>query len=704
MTNTTRQNLRHNAWLLYLLGGSVFLLAYYCIPQSSEWNPARVFTYCLISASAVPAMLYGIAWHRPTPRLPWLMIAGSQIVYALADTSFYIAHFLFGSTRFPALADVFYIAHYPLILVGVILLIRRRSPRRDLPSMLDAAVLGVVAALVSWIYLIQPRVNAGLPIPATMASLAYPVLDLILFTVAMRLVIGSGRRPAAFFLLALNLGAFVATDSLYALQQVGGSYDAGNYLDVMWLFGNIMLGAAGLHPTMRELVEPTKTKDLSLGPLRTAALTGAALIAPTTLVVQHVRGMSGDIPMIAGACALLFLLTISRLIVVVTEQRRLAVTDALTGLHTRRHFEAHLPQFIARANRTHRTLTLLIIDIDHFKSINDRFGHPAGDRVLIETARRLRTIVQDSVSLARYGGEEFALLVVDNDERSARDIAERVRHAISDHPIAASSDSWVPVTVSVGAAHHTDQTPDQLVALADRALYSAKAQGRDRIAYDEPLPQAEHDRDHTTALTFLSGLADRVDLSLSNHVHGRAVGEWTRLVCEELGCDQSTASNAELAGRLHDIGKIVVPEAILNKPSVLTSDEWAVMREHPDHGYRLISAVPSLDGIAEIVRQHHERFDGNGYPQQLAGAAIRFEARVVAVCDAWGTMLSDRSYRAPLDIEQALEELRDGRGNQFDPMVVDAFFALFRAGKIVPPPLLSGERRQAPNLTTVTTG
>lgn len=690
MTTTARHTFSGRPWLLYLLCGSGGILAYYLMPATPQWQWLRVVTYCALSASAAPALFYGIAQHKPSARLPWLMIAASQIIYAVADTSFYIAHVLLNITIYPFVADLFYIGHYPFILTGIVLLIRHRIPRRDLPSMLDAAVLAVVAALLCWLYLIQPQVHTGMPPAATLVSLSYPVFDLALLAVAIRLVLGAGRRPQAFFLLSGNLAALVAADSLYALQQLNGSYDAGNFLDALWLAGNISLGAAGLHPTMTKLTEPARARELSLGPLRIIALTSAALVAPTILVVQHARSSEDDILVIAAACAILFLLTIARLIVVVSEQRRLAVTDVLTGLHTRRHFETHLSQAITRAGRSRRGLTLLIIDIDHFKSINDSYGHPAGDRVLVEIARRLREVRRDGDTLARYGGEEFALLATCTEETAARDIAERVRNVVARHPIAAEQDTWVPVTVSVGAAHHTDESPEQLVAVADRALYSAKAHGRDRIAMGEPLPAGTPD--HTSTLSYLSTLADRVDAALSNHVHGRAVEQWTRLVCEELGCDQPTTCNAELAGRLHDIGKVVLPEELLAKPTPLTREEWEALRRHPEQGYRLIKAVPSLADIAEIVRQHHEKFDGTGYPRGLAGSAIRLEARVITVCDSWATMLSDRPYRAPLSREETLAELRRGSGTQFDPDVVAAFLALHSRGLIGEPPLLEHAR------------
>jgi diguanylate cyclase (GGDEF)-like protein len=427
-----------------------------------------------------------------------------------------------------------------------------------------------------------------------------------------------------FFLLSANLAAFVAADTIYVVQQLNGTYSAGNFLDLVWLSGNLALGAAALHPTMGRVGEPSRAIVAGPGPARIAALCVAALVAPATVMVLYVGGSYSGIPVAAFACAVLFVLTIARLAGLVTQQRRIAITDVLTGLRTRRYFEAQLLPELARARRTGGSLAVLIADVDHFKSVNDRYGHPVGDEVLVEIAKRLRYAIRSGDEIARYGGEEFAILIRDATPDEPAVIAERLRQQVADRPIVVSGDTWIGATISVGTASYPTHgaTPVELFVAADRALYSAKAQGRDRVVLADaedslsPAPAPVHQ-----SLTVdLENVADEVDGWLSTHQHSKAVGYWAGLVATGLGLPSEVIHRSELSGRLHDIGKVLVPPEIWSKRERLSEEEWALVRQHPEFGWRLAKTVAGLDDVAGVIRQHHERFDGSGYPAGLAGA------------------------------------------------------------------------------------
>jgi two-component system cell cycle response regulator len=688
-------------WRAYLVAGFALTTGYYLLPQHGVAAVVRVVAYCAISASAAVAVALGVRRHRPRPRLPWLLLGLSQVVYASGDTTFYIAHYVLHSTAFPAPADALYLGHYPLVVLGLTLLIRHRTPGRDLPGLLDASALAVVAGLLSWLMVIAPQGPFDSPSLSKAVVLAYPVMDLAMLAVALRMILGVGRRSVAFYLLSANLLAIFTADSLYSYQQLSASYQAGNFLDAIWLGGNLALGAAALHPTMGALGERSPAGGGGHGRGRIVALFAAALVAPVILLVQDVTGTLRYASVIASACIVLFVLALARMVGLATDQRRLAVTDLLTGLRTRRYLESALPVEIARARRSAGEVALFIVDIDHFKSVNDRFGHPAGDHALTEVAGRLRSAARTGDILARYGGEEFALLSPGAAADELPVIAERLRTRVAGEPIELTPGTGVAITISVGAASyplHGDD-PTELVAVADRALYRAKAQGRDRAVIGdrtEAEPASGISGDQLPMVDFLQRVADEIDAWLSSYEHSRAIGRWVTRLSVELGHDPATTLRAELAGRLHDVGKVVVPPAILVKVAALSAEEWAMLREHPDHGARLIGVVPGLATVAGIVRQHHERYDGGGYPCGLAGDGIRVEARVLSVCDAWAAMRSDRPYQRMLGEDQAREQLRLGRGGQFDPQIVDLFLDLHDRGQVGdllrmrPPPPLAG--------------
>ena len=257
----------------------------------------------------------------------------------------------------------------------------------------------------------------------------------------------------------------------------------------VYLTGPLAVGVVALVAGARLLLgHPAEVRALPMS-ARLVALAAASLLAPSVLLVQYHMGQTRDVPVIAVACALLFLLVLARMAVLVAEQHRLAVTDALTGLATRRAFEERL-----RAPRRNRAYGVVLLDIDHFKRVNDAFGHPAGDRVLREVAARLRTAAGPGVTPARYGGEEFALLAPGADAARTAELADRVRAAVGREPVDLGRGVLRSVTVSVGTALLPADTadPDELIVLADRALYAAKRTGRDRVvAVNERTAEAD---------------------------------------------------------------------------------------------------------------------------------------------------------------------------------------------------------------------
>jgi diguanylate cyclase (GGDEF)-like protein len=445
--------------------------------------PGFPFIYAAVAALTASAIVVGTRRNKPGARSAWLLIALGQGVFAVGDVLYSVQYDYLGSETYPGVGEYLYLASYPLTAIGLVVLVRRRTPAWQLPSFLDAAILATGTGLLFWVYLITPlrASSEGYGAAYTAVTVAYPVADLLVLTVATFLVLGAGIRPPAYYLLIGGLAANLLTDVLFAVQTVLGTYDGG-WIDGGWLFAYCLLGLAALHPSMRRLDErsPVAAPDSTMS--RIAILAVASLAAPTVLAVQYLRGADMHVPVVVACSALLFLLVLARMAMLVAVQRREAITDALTGLHTRRFFEESLRVEGERVRRNGGQFGVLLFDIDFFKTVNDTYGHPGGDRVLCEVARRLRDAARTGDIVARYGGEEFGILLPGADDADMAEIAERIRAAVGGVPIAVDGRTVLTVTVSGGTATLREgMGAEQVVLSADRALYAAKHAGRNRI-------------------------------------------------------------------------------------------------------------------------------------------------------------------------------------------------------------------------------
>ncbi|MGH3131687.1 MAG: bifunctional diguanylate cyclase/phosphohydrolase, partial [Gaiellaceae bacterium] len=352
---------------------------------------------------------------------------------------------------------------------------------------------------------------------------------------------------------------------------------------------------------------------------------------------------------------------------------RLALTDPLTGLGNHRHFHERLQRELLDAHDRGAQLTLCLIDIDDFKKINDRFGHPAGDRVLSLLAARLR----QGGEAFRLGGDEFAVLLPGQDSRSAFTVAGSIVERLAGAPL----ETVGSVTVSAGVATFPAQGVgrDELIRLADSALYWAKEHGKNQVRVYRPdvIELAELKRlatgpDRAARYRAAASLAKAVDArDAYTGSHSERVAELAARLAARVGADREQIELTRLAASLHDLGKLAIPEEILRKPGPLTEPERLVLERHPQIGFRMLESL-GVDPVAHWVLHHHERWDGEGYPDGLPGEAIPLGARIIFVADAYDAMTSDRVYRGRLTDEEALEELERCSGTQFDPEIVGA--------------------------------
>jgi len=352
---------------------------------------------------------------------------------------------------------------------------------------------------------------------------------------------------------------------------------------------------------------------------------------------------------------------------------RLALTDPLTGLGNHRSFHERLQRELVVAVHEGSSLALCLVDFDDLKSVNDQFGHPVGYLVLGQVASRLR---QGGESF-RLGGDEFAVLLPRQDERQATAVARSIVERVASLDI----EGVGPVTVSAGVAtypmHGTGR--DELIRLADSALYWAKKDGKNRVrAYAAEsilranLEQIADTPDRAAQYRAAESLAKAVDeRDAYTGSHSQRVGDYSARIARRLGADDAAVELTRLAGNLHDLGKLAIPEEVLRKPNELGEAERLILERHPQIGYRMLESL-GVQPVAEWVLHHHERWDGAGYPNRLAGDQIPLGARIIFVADAYDAMTSDRAYSQALSQGEALAELERCAGTQFDPAVVRA--------------------------------
>jgi len=363
-----------------------------------------------------------------------------------------------------------------------------------------------------------------------------------------------------------------------------------------------------------------------------------------------------------------------------TEQQ--AVTDSLTGLYNHLEFQKRLDEETERARRYERRLSLLMMDIDHFKSFNDTYGHPFGDSILKKISDLILSQIRSVDIAARYGGEEFTVILPETPVEGAFWVAERIRSRIFETVFDPNPETKMQVTVSIGIAGLEDARDRfALISAADRALYIAKEAGRNRscqysTAFDAMIENDEMNPDELRA-GLLRNLAKTVDAK-SPYTRGNSeeVARLTVQLAESLRLSPEERAGLQQAALLHHIGTANISGKILNKETTLTNEEQKIIRAHPMMAEMLLKQSPHLDIVLPAVLYHHERFDGKGYPSGLAGDQIPFSARVLAVTSAYHTMISDRPYRKRQTPEEAKVELRKNAGLQFDPEIVEAFIKM----------------------------
>ena len=596
---------------------------------------------------AVAGCALRVVWVS-TARGAWLALTGCVAVWAIGEILFDFTYG--GSPPFPSVADGFYLAFYPLCYVGLLLLVRSHASKLNGSVWLDGAMASLAAAAIGATVLFEAVLTTtDGSSTAVVTNLAYPIGDILLLALVAGVFALSGWRPGRVWaLIGGALAASAIADGLFLYQTATNSYSEGTILDALWPASMLLLAAAAWQPAARRNAVELEGRPL----LVTPAVCG--VVAICVLVYDRYHHVHDLGPALAVATLVAVLvrtgLTFRENAQIMTRIRSQAVTDALTGLDNRRKLFADLGAALVDGPQSEPSI-LAIFDLDGFKHYNDTFGHPAGDALLVHLGAKLTAAAAPHARAYRLGGDEFCVL---------SRLPETGPATLLDETAAALTEvgEGFVVNCSYGVVFLPEEAgdPSEALSVADQRLYAQKhSAGLGRGQLHDALLQALYEREP----------------DLRGHV--RDVTELANELGRRLDFDVEAMNELRMAAQLHDIGKLAIPDTVLRKHGELDENEWEFVRQHTLIGERILGAVPALQGVGKIVRASHERWDGQGYADGLAGEEIPLPARIIAVCDAYAVMTSSRPYQDPTSTAEAVAELRRCAGTQFDPRIVEVF-------------------------------
>ena len=585
-------------------------------------------------------------------RAAWIAFTAAMAFWTFGEVWYAAFH----PESYPSVADLGYLGFYPLTYVGIVVLLRSSTGAIGRTLWLDGLTASLAAAALGAAVLVELVLESTEGSTSTVATnLAYPLGDLLLLSAVFGVFSLARWRPGErWLLLGLGVLSTAVADSIFLFQSAAGTYVEGSWLDIFWPGAMLLVAASAWARDRSEKQLEVEGKTLFTVPA------ACALVGIGVLVYDHFQQFN----LLAVSLSTATLLAVVvRLAVTFRENRRLfeltrgeAITDALTGLGNRRKLLSDLERLLEGPSV--EPSLLMIFDLDGFKGYNDTFGHPAGDALLARLGAKLAAVPTAEGGAYRLGGDEFCLIVR---------VGEGEAELLIDQACSALSERGVGFEIgsSFGAVLLPEEAKD-----ASQALHVA----------DERLYAQKHSRRMGTDRT-MDALLEALSLREPDlHMHLDLVGSLAVETGLKLGLRRDEIDELERAAQLHDLGKLAVPDEILHKAAPLDEREWAFVRHHPLVGERILRASPALRNVATIVRSTHERWDGAGYPDGLAGPEIPIASRIISACDAFTAMTSARPYRAALTTEAALAELERVAGTQFDPAVVSVLAAHVRDG------------------------
>ncbi|MBV9212724.1 MAG: diguanylate cyclase [Actinobacteria bacterium] len=586
--------------------------------------------------------------RQPAQRATWTLVASGILCWGIGEILFAMPAGLVGSGPLSP-ANLLSLAFYPMAFAALIMMLKDRVEGLFTTLWLDglAGALSACALVAAFVF---PPVLANVRgSTATVAGdLSYPLADLLVFATGLFALAMTGWRPGRRFATAIAAFSMISiTDAFSLWWSATGHHSIDLRFGWVWTAAALILVEVAWRPAppARE-VRATSLRLLAF-PV-TVSLTALGLLLSGLVHELDIAGYE----LAVSALVLLVVrlaLTVLENLQIADSSKREALTDALTGLGNRRKLMLDVEEALAGGEPG----VLVLFDLDGFKGYNDTFGHPAGDALLSRLGRSLHAAVAGYGKAYRLGGDEFCVLL----RSTSADLDQHI--AVGVEALSEQGQGFT-VAPSCGSVVIPAEAADVSTAfqLADQRLYRHKGsrrRTRDGELVRDALIQALRER--------------RPDLG--EHLGG--VARLAHAVARRLGMGDAAVDEVTKAAELHDIGKMAVPDAILEKPAALDAQEVELIRQHTVIGERILAVSPALRRVGKLVRHSHERWDGHGYPDRLVGEEIPLGARIIAVCDAFDAMTTDRPYKRSIPVSDALAELRRCAGDQFDPVVVSAF-------------------------------
>ncbi|HEY3374263.1 MAG TPA: diguanylate cyclase [Candidatus Aquicultor sp.] len=654
----------------------------------------------------------GSSWavkHSKAYKRLWRLVSISMLLWFAGEATYASYVFRLGVTNVPSpsLADIFSIAYAPLIL-GIMVSLGRIHPPFDMEKkqfLIGVFMTGFALLLVAYKFVIAPawysdemsliqRIFFIATYPLTdcivlisLLSASYKLRDtkiegwLVLFISAFVWALvgdivyytnGLEKEPFT-FLPFIMMAFFIA---LSAIDEVSGVLLGTIDRSKIKLSGFVPEIGIRIYSTWRTLFIPMMT----------------VVIVLAVWVYNSYVGRPGEVPVLGMISAITLMLLVYRNHLLLSDNAALqakALRDNTTGLNNHRYFQEALDKTMLKAQKAKRDLSLVMVDIDNFATVNNMYGHIFGDKVLAAIGKAILSKLREADEACRLSGDEFAIILPRTNAEKALKIAEGTKAAIGLRLEEEFPDADISVTVGVSAYPTLAKDKDELLHTADGTLYWGKITGKNQaLLYDANVVEAlsaderASRAENAALIDMIRSLARAVDArDPYTRQHSKRVSAFAVKLARYIDLDPEVVSRIEIAGMLHDIGKIGVPDQILNKPGRLTDEEMEIIKNHPGLSAQILEST-RLKEIIPMVNSHHERWDGKGYPSGLKGENIPFEARILALADTFDAMTSDRPYRKGLTVEEALAEIERCAGSQFDAKLTAKFIEVF-SGKQV---------------------